>query len=195
MKKYILSIFAILVSLAGFTQTFSGGLMLGVSGNQIDGDEQGGYKKPGLIAGAYVKANFTEFAALKIETYYIGKGAVMNTDLGGGAVYQEFKTDLHYIEMPFLFNMTVHPKIEIALGIAPSYLFKYKIVRDYSPAPDQSNSLKDFDFQPMGQVDFFLTDRISSCLRFSYSMLNISKNPTTGWLNNNIAVVLRYKIK
>ena len=52
MKKFIviavLSVFSFNVD----AQLFNGGLMLGVCGSQIDGDEQGGYKKPGLIAGA-----------------------------------------------------------------------------------------------------------------------------------------------
>ncbi|NPA44224.1 MAG: hypothetical protein GXO49_01690, partial [Chlorobi bacterium] len=59
-----------------FSQNFSGGILLGVSGNQIDGDVQSGYKKGGLIIGAFVMKPLSKNSNLKIESYYIGKGAV-----------------------------------------------------------------------------------------------------------------------
>jgi hypothetical protein len=194
MKKTILFFIWFTISLQVFSQTFTGGFVLGVCGSQVDGDEQSGYKKPGLIAGAYVKTNFSEFAALKIETYYVGKGAVLNIDQGDGILYQQFNTNLHYVEMPFLFDMAIHSRINIAVGIAPSYLFKHKLSRDRIVVPEDTYSLKNFDFQPTGQVDFYLTDHISSSLRFGYSMLNIREDELAGWFNNNVAVVLRFNI-
>lgn len=196
MKKYAIILVCILFTTTVFSQRFSGGLMIGVSGNQIDGDEQGGYKKPGFIGGAFVKAYFTENISLKIESYYIGKGAVLNNEYSDGTVLQVFKTDLHYIEMPFLFNIDVHPRIELAFGIAPSYLFKYKLTRQHLPVDENSYSFNSFDFQPMGQVDFYLTDHLSSSLRFSYSIMNIRRDDFYARnLNNNIGLVIRYKIR
>jgi len=174
---------------------FSGGLLLGISASQIDGDNQYKYKKPGLILGAYVSRPLTKHGSLKIETYYIGKGAVLNEDYPDGTTVQVFNTSLHYVEMPFLFNLQVHSKIDIALGMAPSYLF-YDKLTSYKAAVDKSSySLKTFDFQPIGEVDFYLTDNIMTSLRFSYSMFNIRKDPMAIWYNNNMSLVFRYKIK
>ena len=97
--------------------------------------------------------------------------------------------------MPFLIAITLHPKIEIALGVAPSYLFSHKLTRQRIPVDESSYNLNSFDFQPIGQADFYLTDRIVSSLRFSYSLSNIRKEDTMAvWYNNNISIVLRYKI-
>lgn len=195
MKRIFLILILNVFVFSGYSQDFSGGIILGVSGSQVDGDQQSGYKKPGLIGGAYVSFPFSERAALKIETYYIGKGAVLNEEHADGYVLQIFKTSFHYVEMPFLINLKLHPKIDIALGIAPSYLFAHDITGIYVSIDKSLYSMKNFDFQPMGQVDFYLTDKIITSIRFSYSMINIRNDPMAGWYNNNVGVVLKYKIK
>lgn len=195
MKQLLVILILNLFVISGFSQDFSGGIIFGVCGSQIDGDEQSGYKKPGPVAGAFVNMPFSKITSLKIETYYIGKGAVLNQEQADGYVLQIFKTSLHYIEMPFLFNLSLHEKVDIAIGIAPSYLFAHKITGEYVSIDKSLYSMKSFDFQPMGQVDFFLTDNISTSIRFSYSIFRIRKDPMAGWYNNNLSLVLKYKIK
>ena len=196
MKQSIIIVTLVIYSFIGFSQSFSGGFMIGAGGSQIDGDEQSGYKKPGFIGGAYISRKLSENISFKIESYYIGKGAVLNIDQADGTVYQQFNTSLHYIEMPFLIAFTLHPKIEIALGIAPSYLFEHKLTQDRFLIDKSMYSLNSLDFQPIGQVDFFLTDKIITSLRFSYSITDVRKEDNMAiWKNNNISIVLRYKIK
>lgn len=191
----LLSIFIFLFPKLNAQKYFSGGLLLGISASQIDGDNQYKYKKPGLIVGAYISRPLTKSGSLKIETYYIGKGAVLNEDYPDGTTIQVFNTSLHYVEMPFLFNLQVHPKINIAAGIAPSYLFANKLTSYKETLEKSSYSLQSFDFQPIGEVDFYLTDKIITSLRFSYSIFNIRKDPMATWFNNNLSLVFRYKIK
>ena len=106
MKQFISALFVVLIfSNKIYAQRdFSGGLLLGISASQVDGDDQYRYKKPGLVFGAYVSRALTKNGSLKIETYYIGKGAVLNKDYPDGTTIQVFNTSLHYVEMPFLFN-------------------------------------------------------------------------------------------
>ena len=192
------TIFIIIISLSinvKAQKDFSGGLLFGISASQIDGDAQYNYKKPGLIAGAYVLRPLSKSGSLKIETYYIGKGAVLNEDYPDGTTVQVFNTSLHYVEMPFLFNLKVHPKIEIALGVAPSYLFAEKLSSFKQVLDKNSYSFKTFDIQPIGEADFYLTDNIMTSLRLSYSAINIRNEPMTTWRNNNLSLVFRYKIK
>ncbi len=174
---------------------FSGGLLFGISASQVDGDNQYKYKKPGLVFGAFVSRPLTKNGSLKIETYYIGKGAVLNEDYADGTTVQVFNTSLHYVEMPFLFNLQVSPKIEIAAGIAPSYLFYAKQTSYKAPIPDFQSTLNTFDFQPLGEAVFYLTDRILSSIRFSYSLFNQKKEPMATFYNNNLSLVFQYKIK
>jgi len=194
MKNYILAVFILLLTISLNAQDFSGGFLFGASGSQVDGDVQSGYKKPGLLAGAWVSMPFSQSLDLKIETYYIGKGAVDNQEQADGTVFQNFKTSLHYIEMPFLLNINIHPKIDLAFGIAPSYLFSHKLTSRKQLVDKSSYSMNNFDFQGMGQVDFFLTEKISSSIRFSYSLVDIRKEDLAVWYNNNISIAFRYKL-
>jgi len=174
------------------SQNFEGGVLLGVNGSQVDGDEQGGYKKAGLIIGVYVYKPITKNSGLKIETYYVGKGAVLNIDYQDGSIFQEFNTKLHYIELPFLYNLKFHPKINISIGIAPSYLFSHKLVRQYQPIDKQYYKIQSIDVQPMGQISFYLSDHISSELRISRSITDMRPEAETAWFNNNLSVLLKY---
>jgi hypothetical protein len=194
MKKVIGVLLFIMGFLTGFGQEFSGGLLLGVCGSQIDGDDQFKYKKAGLVVGAYVSRPFSEKSSLKIETYYIGKGAVKNNELPDGTTLQEFNTTLHYIEMPFLFDYQLLNSIHIAVGIAPSYLFAHRLTSFRAVVSKDLYELSSFDIQPMGQVDFYLTDHISASLRISYSAFDIRKEELSTWYNNNLSFVFRYEI-
>ena len=193
MQKVILILLVTVISLKSYAQDFTGGIILGVCGSQIDGDNQSHYKKPGLIFGAYVLKPISKNGAIKIEMYYIGKGAVLNIDNPDGTFFQEFNHSLHYIEMPVLYNLEIHPKINIAIGLATSYLFAHKFTLIKQEVDKNYYSMRDFDFQPMGQVDFYLTDKISSSLRISYSAISIRNDDI--WLNNNLSVVLRYRFE
>jgi len=194
MKYLFILIFVLLSGFHLSAQAFSGGLLLGVCGSQVDGDEQSGYKKPGLLAGAWVSKPISKYTDLKIETYYIGKGAVLNIEHEDGTLERVFNTSFHYVEIPFLWNLNFGDKIDMALGIAPSYLFAHKITGQYYNDVQEAD-MTNFDFQGMTQVDFFLTEKISSSIRFSYSIFDIRKEPMSTWRNNNLSIAFRYKIR
>jgi hypothetical protein len=193
MIKYTVFLFFSLIIFKGNGQNFKGGILLGVCGSQIDGDDQYGYKKPGLVLGAFVIRPFTDKSSLKIETYYIGKGAVKNDELPDGITLQVFNTSLHYVEMPFLFDYKLLPKLNIAIGIAPSYLFAHRLTTFKSTVPKELYEIASFDIQPMGQVEFFLTDHIRSSIRLSYSAFDIRNEELSTWYNNNLGIVFRYE--
>jgi hypothetical protein len=102
---------------------------------------------------------------------------------------------LHYIEMPFLFDYQLLNKISVSVGIAPSYLFAHRLTSYRQEVSKNDYTLKSFDIQPIGQLDFYLTDHISASLRLSYSAFDIRTEAVSTWYNNNLSLVLRYKIK
>ncbi len=194
--KHLISILILnLIFIVSFSQDFSGGVLLGVSGSQVGGDTQGSYKKGGLILGAYVKKPLSKYGAFKIETYYIGKGAVKNVKVSETFSYQEFNTSFHYIEIPFLYNYQLLPKFNVSVGVAPSYLFAHKLVELGFTVNKNFYTMRSFDIQPIIEVGYYLTDNITANLRASYSILNIRTDDGVGWYNNNIGFVLAYKFK
>lgn len=192
-KTLLILVFTFVVNLS-FSQNFSGGILLGISGNQIDGDVQSGYKKGGLIIGAFVMKPISEKANFKIESYYIGKGAVKTVKVSQSYSYQEFSTSLHYIEMPFLYNYKLLPKFDISIGIAPSYIFGSKLVQMGFEIDKKFYSMRNFDIQPIAEAGFYLTDNITAYVRYAHSIINIRTDTNGGWYNNNIGLVLSYKI-
>jgi len=193
-RLIIISILFTLTNIS-FSQNFSGGILLGISGNQIDGDVQSGYKKGGLIIGAFVTKPLSGKSNLKIESYYIGKGAVKTVKVSPSYSYQEFSTSLHYIEIPFLYNYQILQKFDISIGIAPSYIFASKLVELGYETNKNFYTMRTFDFQPIAEAGFYLTDNIIANLRYSHSIINIRTDTNGGWYNNNIGIVLSYKIK
>ena len=52
-SKSIVYIFLIFVTTSISAQYFKGGLLVGITGSQIDGDDMGGYNKPGVTVGFF----------------------------------------------------------------------------------------------------------------------------------------------
>ncbi len=194
-KLISLVLLSFIISNISFSQNFSGGLLLGISGSQIDGDVQSGYKKGGLIIGAFVTKPLTDKANLKIESYYIGKGAVKTVKVSETYSYQEFNTSLHYIELPILYNYEILPKFDVSIGIAPSYIFASKLTRLGFEISKNLYTMRTFDIQPIAEAGFYLTDKITANIRYSHSIINIRTDTNGGWYNNNIGIVISYKIK
>lgn len=191
MKKLIVIIILILSTQVNYAQYFNGGLILGVSGSQVDGDEQSGYKKAGIMGGVYVKRILKNRFSILSELYYTGKGAVLNEYYTDGSSMQVFKISLHYIEIPVLADFKISEKFSVSAGIAPSYLISAKLFRNGYEIDTNSYIMKNFDFSPMGQVDFYVTDHLSANIKFSYSAVSIRQDNV--WFNNNLNISLRYK--
>ena len=195
MKQLFIIILLNLIIITSFSQDFSGGILLGVSGSQIDGDVQSGYKKGGLILGAFVTKPISDKANFKIESYYIGKGAVKTVKVSETYSYQDFNTSLHYIELPILYNYEILPKFDISIGVAPSYIFASKLTKLGFEVNKNLYTMRTFDIQPIAEAGFYLTDKITANIRYSHSIINIRTDTNGGWYNNNIGIVLSYKIK
>jgi len=159
MRKITLVAFTLLVfSSISFSQAFSGGITLGLGGNQIDGDRVGGFNKFGFLGGFYVETNKDEKSALRIETHYIGKGSVDNIKNQAGVVIEQpFKVTLHYLEMPVLYRYRFHEKFSASAGVAPAYLIKGTT---YVYRREEYTDLKNYDVGLAAQMDFYLLKKL-----------------------------------
>jgi len=57
-------------------QNFEGGVLLGLTASQIDGDNYRGYNKVGLQGGGWVRRMFTYTVGGQMELRYVQKGAL-----------------------------------------------------------------------------------------------------------------------
>ena len=131
-------------------------------------------------------------AKLQIELYYIGKGAVKNTKLDDGSSFQEFKSNLHYIEMPVSILYKLNDYFNLAGGIAPSYLLKSKLYNLDSEISEGFYDMKDFNYSILLQTQYNISKKTSLNLALSYSIISIRNDDY--WMNNSLTFSLRYKI-
>lgn len=187
MKRFLLTIVIISIVHVVNAQYFKGGLIGGVSGSQIDSDGQAGYNKIGGIGGAYVSYPVIEKGFLNLELFYIGKGAVKNIETPS-YVLQEFKTSLHYIEVPVMFSYRFFEKFSFGAGFNFSYLFSYKL---YNMGILFYQELFPFDIGGNAEAEYHLTEKFSFLMRISRGMINMQKNGY--WANSNLLLTFKYK--
>ena len=126
MRKHLLRKIILVFVIVGFAQNslhaqyFSGGILVGVTASQIDGDQMVGYDKLGFSGGIFVRYQFTEIIALESELKYIMKGAARNDSLAQNS----YKLSLNYFEIPVLFNYRFAKRFEGEVGFATALLAK-----------------------------------------------------------------------
>lgn len=108
-----LMIWLLLTPAVGWGQTtFNGGLFLGLTSNQIDGDGLGGYNHTGAQLGFFANRDFNETWSARIELQYIWRGSretVSDTS-------NFYRTDLHQISVPLIAEYHFTPKISVEAG-------------------------------------------------------------------------------
>jgi hypothetical protein len=184
----LIFIICILYSTTLTAQRFQGAIIAGLSTNQIDGDEQSGYNKPGIYSGVSVETNFNKLLGIKTELFYINKGAKKVVD-----GIEVFKTTLHYIEQPFLIIIKPLQKVQFDVGIAGSYLIGSKLI-EYGEVVDKSlYDLHNFDFSVKIAGFYYFNSHTGFSTSFNYSLIPVKKEPN--WFPNNLCFGLIYKFK
>jgi hypothetical protein len=101
MRFFITILFSVLFSAAFAQQAFYAGLLAGINGCQIHGDNTSGFNQVGAVAGAFVCTDPSQKAYGQMELQYSGKGSrkLANPDIGD---YITFEIRMHYVEAAFL---------------------------------------------------------------------------------------------
>ncbi len=187
-KIFILCLLLVLVFVNAKSQQFGGGLMGGLSAGQIDGDTQKGYKRLGFYGGMYVTYDFNKLLGFKIETFYIGKGAkkVINK-------VEEFKSQLNYIEMPFMLSIKPVNQFRLNIGLAGAYLINAKLFERGYEIPEDLYDINQFDWGGIITGEYYFSERLAVNLRFEYSIIPIRQEPRR-WYNSNLSFGLLYTI-
>jgi hypothetical protein len=102
-----------------YAQNFSGRLILGMNGSQIDGDGMSGYYKAGLVAGAGVHFPVNDRLSFGSEIMYSMKGSKASFDQITELGYPAIVYQLNYINIP------VVAEYQIAGGFLTEAGFSY----------------------------------------------------------------------
>jgi len=122
MKNLIL-IIILFGCLTSFSQVFKTGLILGISGSQVEGDGYAGYHKLGFIAGAFTNTGLSDKWSTQFEIYFINKGSFKAAHPDRGD-YRQFDLNINYIEVPLALRYQ-YKKLMLELGLYGSKFLSY----------------------------------------------------------------------
>lgn len=198
MKK--LTLLTILFSFffyAGYSQTFGGGFLAGLSASQLEGDNWGGYHKAGLTLGAYTNVVLNQYVDAQLEVRYVQKGSNSNSE--ENEVF--YVSKLNYIEVPLFLKYSFLNKFTANVGLAAGYLQKGTEDKDGIGDEPADPSFNQFELSGLIGVEYHIIDRFYFNVRFNYSILPVRSHPgdqtfylNKGQYNNVLTFAVYYQI-
>lgn len=207
--RSFLSIFAFLLVLnfctVSYAQRFTGKLILGINGAQLDGDGFGGFYRGGLLAGFGADFPINDRLSIGPEFLYSGKGSQVTLDQMEQMGLPRVIYKLNYIDIPIILTYKVRPSFRVLAGFSINYLLQAEIDNGSNLGfIDQRKLFNDFDYQVLAGMEYEVFDNIWLQGRWSYSALSINKvGPTSpgfpsitgqrgGYFNNLLQFSLRF---
>jgi opacity protein-like surface antigen len=190
-----------MTSTFAFSQRFEGGAIAGINASQVDGDTYSGYKKPGIVFGAYVQTNLSRNLYVGMELKFAQKGS-RNVDSLATNGQIKYVMRLNYAELPVYLGIRTSEKISLLIGLSPGYLISGNEYNDYGKfqAADQK-PFNSFDLEGMIGFRFQFTKRLFVDLRGAYSLTPIreqSGDPLWYWksnqFNNLLSTTVLYRL-
>ncbi|NLI23468.1 MAG: PorT family protein [Bacteroidales bacterium] len=180
-------------------QAFTGGLLGGLSVNQIDGDEYAGYDKAGIVFGGWVRTNTTGPFQVQGEIRYFGKGAGNRANPDQPDRY--YRVRLRYIEVPVLLRYTVSSRIPLGLGLSAGYLAEAKEDLTGDGYIDPVRKFRRLELAGQATAGYDFSSHITGEIRFSYSLIPVRDHPggqtflgNLGQYNNNLSFCILYML-
>jgi len=190
MRHLITYIFILILGLSAYSQedtkSFRAGLMFGLVGSQIDGDQNAGYNKAGVSAGIYSRFYLDEQWYFQTEIKYLQKGS----RLADNKTRRYFKIKLNYIDLAFLPHFKYNKKWTFGAGFSYSYLIGAYMADSYGEVPLDKYSFYLSDYNIIGKTNYTLNDHWWLEARMSYSLWYITEHPRQ--FNNFITLHLGY---
>lgn len=198
MKHILFIILLSVLTSVAYPQKFEGGILLGLTASQIDGDSLSGYNKVGLQGGGWVRHMFTYTVGGQMEIRYTQKGALKTRNTGDN---DYLKTALHYIDIPLMVQYIFNENIVLELGIDPEVLIAAKVEDENGPLEPIDPKYNRFTLGAFAGVGYRFLEVFSIHLRFNYSILPIQAHPSgqtyllnQGNYSNMLSFALYYQI-
>jgi len=168
MKKFGLLIILSLTTLGAWSQNFTGGLKAGLIASTINGDNFGGFRQAGLMAGGYVQYPINDFLNFQPEIIYEGLGSRNSLGTEG------LRTN--YVSLPLLLNANLNfeineQKFGIGLDAGPSigYLLG---ARDQITDINTTSTYHRVDYKLVGGIVLRISEQVHFSSRISGSVIS-----------------------
>ncbi len=208
MKK-IITLLIVAISLnISFGQYFEGGIITGISANQIDGDTYAGYNKLGYDFNAFALFHLNQKISIQSGVTLIQKGAHSPPKT------PFFRTVINEVEVPIWLNIEPYPHLSGTLGINFGYIYKafYESTTIFS---QQDLGIGNIDWSYYIGLGYKISPNIKFRLGHRYSLIPITRpiklecweksmflswllpniyTTTPCWWTNTITVSFEFKI-
>lgn len=193
MKRFFPILFVLFSTSLVKAQEFNGGILLGGSFSQIDGDTFSGYNKSGVTGGFYVNRFFQEKLSAQFSLIYSEKGSYEDND------DINYKCKLQYMELPLTLRYYHYKKVDFEAGFSLGYLIKQS---EYFDGYIDENTLPfhKFDLSSIFGMNYKFTEKLQLGFHLNYSLLivrHFSENNSTmekGQRNNTLSFYLAYQL-
>ncbi|MFL5765093.1 MAG: porin family protein [Bacteroidia bacterium] len=172
---------------------FKGGLRLGISTSQVEGDGYRGFHKFGLAFGPTLTAKISDKWDAQFEMLFIQKGSQNSSidSTAAGSSYNYYRMSLNYLEVPFMLNYK-QKKFTFELGLSGGVLISAKEENAYGEFPGLT-PFKRYELACIAGVHYQLFKKLGFTWRYSNSILPIRdyQSGASFWFNpGQINVVL-----
>jgi hypothetical protein len=199
------------------SQHIYGAFSTGVNLSQVDGDEVYGFNKVGLNIGPSVIIPFGKKKnwSVTMELLFSMLGARQQSEYGADSIekdssriglYDGYKLDLNYVQVPVLLHFTDKKVIAAGVGLLYGQLVGYKEMEEYNDLrgwiPSTYKSFNNYDLEVIGDIRIRIWQRLWFNARYSYSIIPIRERTyknivyNTTWTrqqyNNVITLRLTY---
>lgn len=125
---YLLPFLCVFYIQTSIAQQFTGKIIAGINGGQIDGDGLSGFNRPGLLAGFGASFQINQKLSIGPEFLYSPKGAQVTLDQIEKGIYPyALKYKLRYADLPIIVTYKIRPSFRILGGLSFSYLISAEI--------------------------------------------------------------------
>lgn len=215
MKKTLIILALCTFSIGAFSQSFYGGLNLGMTISQVDGDNYGGYHKVSPLTGVFVRNTFNDKWGMFAGIEYKRKGSkeVQKNDAGYVVFYYAMNMD--YIEVPILatysikevgipgiFTYKLPQDLLFDFGFSFSYLVNGSEDFGTGPVPPPVRPFRKYEIANHIGLNYPLNEHWFVCWRMSYTFpfLPVREHPggqvywfNRGQYNHNMSFSLKYE--
>lgn len=200
--------FLLFIAISAHSQQFTGKIIAGVNGGQIDGDGLGGFHRPGLLVGFGAAFQLDDHWSIGPEFLYSGKGAQVTLDQIEKGIYPYgLKYKLNYFDVPILATYKVRNSFRVMGGLGVNYLLSAEIDPGTNQEPYNARQFfSPFDLMILAGMEYEIFDNIWLQGRWSYSIVGVnSQGPTNyptqltgqqrgGFFNNVLQFSLRFDL-
>jgi opacity protein-like surface antigen len=184
-------------------QRFTGKLIAGINGSQIDGDNFSGFNQGGLLAGFGAAFTIDEHWSVGPEFLYSMKGSRTTLEQMEELGLPRIIYKLNYFDVPVIATYAVKPGFRCMAGLSVNYLLVAKIDNGGNLGfVDRRDLFKNFDYQCLLGMEYEIFDNVWLQGRWSYSIVSTNAVGTNnfsfpsgirgGYFNNLLQFSLRF---